>query len=338
MICPKKNLCSVLLLLCVSFAVSAQTKSAAKPVMKKPNAVNAAPSRYSQSSTHSGLTNTLLHDTCLDKKFSVVFYIIQDSLYSLPTGTAMPTYQLPSIMNLLNTTFKPICVSFEHCKTVIVPNYSYNRWFANTSGKHVITNWYTDSTINIYIPTFMDLNRPDQPNGAYNYPYPSPTSTDKKIYGIAVSRDAVYSPNPANFRGSDLLHCMGHLFGLPHTFDEINPGGTATVSPLPPANASPPITTLEFVNRLNQQNCLEHGDGFCDTEADPYPALANPAPTYMAGSLSCADSYGLKDGFGDYYTPACDNLMSMYPYRCRFTQQQYNYMARFIALNLLFLH
>ena len=264
--------------------------------------------------------------------------MIQDSLYSLPSFTAMLPYQISYAMNLLNSTFSCICVSFEHCKTVIIPNYPYNIWKPSITGSIVTSTWYTEKTINFYLPEMIDVPFVDPPEAAYSSPFPTlPPSTlittdaiviDKQTMSkLAIKPEAVHS----------LFHAVGHFFGLPHTYDEINPAGASTVIPAPPSNANPAITSLEFVNRTNLQNCLEHGDGFCDTEADPFPSYAS-SPTFTSGAFNCIDNAGLKDGHGDFYIPPCDNFMSAYGKGCRYTQQQYNYMAYMILTRRLYLH
>jgi hypothetical protein len=96
--------------------------------------------------------------------------------------------------------------------------------------------------------------------------------------------------------GTTPIHEMGHLFGLPHTFA----GGT------------------ELVRRVN---CYVAGDGFCDTEADCYPAGNDPFS-------HCDFQAGPKDASNDFYTPPLDNYMTYFKAcRCRFTQEQYNFMV-----------
>ncbi len=95
---------------------------------------------------------------------------------------------------------------------------------------------------------------------------------------------------------------MGHFFGLPHTFEGPSPNA--------------PSTEL-----VNETNCTTTGDGFCDTEADPYPAGVDV-------TKPCGLNYGPQDANGHYYTPPVDNIMTYYKgCNCRFTQQQYNHMA-----------
>lgn len=310
-----------------------------KPASHKAGALSSADhSKYNSGQTQA-LVNQLLRDTCLDKKFSVVFYIIQDSTYSLPGNVnSMNQYPLTQAINLLNSTFSRICVSFEHCKTVIIPNYSYNKWSISL-GNLILQNWYTENTINIYVPVGISSISPDINEFAYSYPPPPPPpSTVVPVNAIVIQVDKLYSSNTAHFSGADLLHQMGHFFGLPHTFDEINPAGASTVIPGPPTNANSPITSLEYVNRVNLQNCLEHGDGFCDTEADPYPSALPSSSALYSAPQNISSTYGLKDGHGDFYTPPWDNIMSTYSTRCHFSQQQYNYMAYIIMTRRLYLH
>lgn len=306
---------------------------------------NQSGKKYSSGQTQN-MVQSLKHDTCLNKKFSIVFYLIQDSAFTLttsPTNTTYITYSLSAIMSTLNAAFAPICVSFEHCKTVIIPNYEFNRWRAYTNGAHVIANWFTENTICIYLPKEILDVRPDDPEYSYAYGPPTHTLTLTTMTiapgnAIVIEKTNALDRNRLNLRGPNILHAMGHFFGLEHTFFEKAPTtNMASAIPLPPTNATPIITTHEFAERSNYQNCYEHGDGFCDTEADPFPSTSNvnPAQPFVGG---CSDNSGLKDGKGDFYLPPIDNIMSVYQCRCRFSQEQYNYMAYVIQTQRLYLH
>jgi hypothetical protein len=274
------------------------------------------------------MVGPLKHDTCLDKKFSIVFYLIQDSAYSLPTNTlAMGSYSIPFIMNLLNNFFKTICVSFEHCKTVIIPNYPYNKWMHTTVGQQVLTTWYTENTINVYIPDEVVPLLPDGPQHAYTFP-PDTNDYSKSRNAIVIEKGQNAFKNAVYFQGWPILHQFGHFFGLPHTYSEIDSFIVTNPGPISP------VKTREWVERT-PANCYAHGDGFCDTDADPYPASATNWS--LASGVNCAD-IGRQDGKGQYYTPPADNLMSEYFCACRFTQEQYNYMARYIVRRRMYLH
>lgn len=295
-----------------------------------------AGSKYAPGQTQA-LVNQLLRDTCLDKKFSLVFYIMQDSSYSLPNNTvAMNSYSITQAVAMLNEAFSRICVSFEHCKTVLIPNYSYNEW-TYSQGNLIVQNWYTENTINIYLPKDITSSSPDIGEAGYSYTALPTPATLIPVNAIILPKTMVMASNASGFQGHNLLHQFGHFFGLPHTWDEINPAGASTVIPGPPLNGTLTINTLEYVNRANMQNCAEHGDGFCDTEADPYPAVAATNTLYSAPQ-NFSQTLGLKDGHGDFYVPPWDNIMSTYKGRCHFSQQQYNYMAYFILTRRMYLH
>ena len=264
------------------------------------------------------MVTTLQHDTCLNKKFSIVFYVVLDSNYSPGAAT---TATLTQLVNNLNTAFKRICVQFLNCSTVYIPVYPYNKWKKNITDPVVRANWYTDKTINIYIVDSVKNQPFSEPYG-YAYP-PPPVSATTSTDAIVIEKNQLLSTNLAGFTSSIPLHLMGDFFGLPHTFDEIG----SAITPAPPA----PVGSYEFVNRTN---CYAHGDGFCDTEADCFPAGNN----IYGSNIVCGYVSGIKDGNNEYYVPPTDNFMSQYLCRCRYSQEQYNYMAYIILTRRLYLH
>lgn len=245
---------------------------------------------------------TIDHDTCVDKKFSIVFYIILDSNYTVGTTTPLT---LSNVIDTLNSTFKPICVSFENCSTVLIPQYPFRKWRKAITDPVVTSNWYTHNTINIYIvDTIKDLISIPEFGGGYTYPPPAMPGDSTK--DVLVFEDAIL-PNTE----SGIFHQFGHFFGLNHTHDEVGTGPAAVPGPLAGA------VSQEFADG---SNCNEHGDCLCDTEADGGP-----------------NSTG-TDGKGVRYLQPVDNFMAPYPTGCRYTQQQYNKMARCIATRRLYLH
>jgi len=245
--------------------------------------------------TTQNLVSTLKHDLCINKKFSIVFYIIADS--SGNPGVTQP--QLDTCIARLNKTFKRICVSFMNCSTVVIPNHPFNRWSKDTIDPVVTKNWYAESTINFYIPK-------DILGEAAGYAY-FPGGKDVIVVEKGSITPATASVVP--------IHEMGHFFGLPHTFAEISSTSTNTPS-------------QEFVNG---SNCVTNGDGFCDTEADCYPQNLSLGST-------CHNLSGAKDANNEFYVPPVDNFMTYFDCRCRFTQQQYNFMANIILTQRLYLH
>jgi len=240
-------------------------------------------------------SSTLLpHDTCLNKKLSIVFYIFLDSLGNPGVSAA----NLTTCINNLNKYFKPICVKFENCSTKYIPEHEYNKW-DKPNHEFKITgnnNYYTDKTINIYL---VDVILTPGGNG---YAYMPGSSKDL----IVLRKSALTTLTP--------VHEMGHFFGLPHTFAEIS----TNLSDGP---------SSEVVIRTN---CTTNGDGFCDTDADPWPTGSSTA--------ACGFTYGPKDVNNNYYMPPVDNIMSYWSCRCRFTQEQYNWMAYMYVTLRNYLH
>ncbi len=268
------------------------------------------------------MVNSAMHDTCLNKTFSIVFYFIKDT-GNIVTTSFMNAKQA-TVLNKLNNAFSRICVKFQACSTVVIPNSLWNNWSHSNLANVAIHSYSTANTINLFMP--LDLSAPiSGETSAYTYSIP-PLSSNQFTDAIIIDTDAM--------NDGYIEHVFGHFFGLPHTYAEID--SITPVTPMPPAN-NPTIKTREWVKRGAGSNCYTHGDGFCDTESDPFPA-----GTGIGRSPSiegCGPVYGLKDGNGDYYFAPVDNFMSEYSKcRCRFSQEQYNYMAHFIMTRKLYLH
>lgn len=228
------------------------------------------------------VSSLLPHDTCLNRELSLVFHIVLDSMGQ--QGVTMA--DIDGAVTLLNSVWKPICIKFNKCSLNYVPNYNYNQWHDIYDEPTFIGNYFVDNTIDIVVVDNIVL-----PPNASGY-----AST---MGHIVITKGAVNS--------TTMIHEMGHLFGLPHTFD----GGT------------------ELVRRTN---CYTDGDGFCDTEADCHPAGVDP-------TAHCDFQPGPQDANSDYYTPPLDNYMTYFKScRCRFTQEQYNFMALTFILSGTQLH
>lgn len=243
------------------------------------------------------------HDTCLNKKFSVVCYVILDSTYS--EGMANPQ-ELDTMFMNINSHFKNICVTLEKCSTVLIPIHQYNDWIRPQLDTIVTSNWYTARTINMYFVDVIKQNFSYESAGyAYAPPQPpvGPNTTSKDV--IVMQKSHIkYNKSMVP------MHLLGHFFGLYHTHDEINP--TAPANPPPPSG----VLSKEYVDR---SNCAIHGDGLCDTQADHTSSV-------------------MKDGKGQFYNKPIDNFMSFSNTSFRYTQQQYNRMAYVILTRRWYLH
>ncbi|MGZ3885778.1 MAG: hypothetical protein ACXVP0_12300 [Bacteroidia bacterium] len=234
---------------------------------------NYAAQRSNYTNYLAATAGTLLpHDTCFQKQLSIMFYLVTDS-----TGaTNVPPANITANINNLNKFFKPLCISFQNCSTQVIPEYHYGKhWDKTYNEPKVLGTYYAANTLNVYVVDSI------YPAGS-GYTYMPPVPSGKDI--IVINKQAFNSPG-----GYELVHQMGHVFGLPHTYAEIT-----ALSAMGP--------TGELVRRIN---CKTNGDGFCDTDADGTGTDAN----------------------SDYYATPRDNIMSSSSTRCRFTLEQYNFMA-----------
>jgi hypothetical protein len=285
------------------------------------------------SSTHVQNTVAGQEHLCVNKKFAIVFWVIPDSAGVICCGTV--TLSIPLLMQALNQMFAPICVSFENCAIKTIPFWENKHWDLIGVTPVMTGTYYMDKTINIYMPAVMtNGNANDMACSTFPPPDLNHNYKDAIIIGMtSLFNDqqggAWLQGNPQGY----LAHVMGHYFGLPHTFDEINPSTPAV--PPPPASQT---ASHEWATRVNG-NCYTHGDGFCDTEADPFPYLG-PQVNRRYFEKKCGGfKYDTKDGKGDLYFPPVDNYMSLYgSCRCRFTKEQYSAMAKFIKANRMDLH
>jgi hypothetical protein len=272
---------------------------------------------------------SILNEDCIQKKISIVFYVIQDSSLSIPpgTGTIMPL--LNQAIVDLNQVFSKICIVFENCSTVVIPDYNYNAWIAGTSDSTIFNNFYTAKTLNVYLPKFINAS----PLDGYTYCSPTPGLNSVPKDYIVVTFGSLFIPIPTiyDIPRAALMHAFGHYFGLPETSRELGP----------PANPPPPPPVLNGLSIVSHEysdgsNSTINGDMTEDTEADPYPGDANPYPSPPLYQCRC--DHRQKDGKGEFYFPPVDNLMSQWTCRCRFTPLQYNKMANFIRAYRMHLH
>ena len=159
------------------------------------------------------------------------------------------------------------------------------------------------NAVNIYCVENITLASGFQAAG-YAY-FPSASASSNRM----VMAHDYFAGNPAG----TFAHEFGHYFSLFHTFQGTSNGNTdpnAENVPRSGANA----------------NCSSHGDGFCDTDADPgYSAV-----TFNASS--CTYTGGAADINGVTYVPtsSINNIMSYYPDACvsMFSAEQYTAIAQ----------
>src|SRR6476661_4750193 len=85
---------------------------------------------------------SVAHDTCLEKKFSIVFHVVLDSNFVPLASQGL----LDTVVDTINDRFKRICVTFMNCSTSYLPNYTWGKWKKEPTGLNVIPNYYVENT------------------------------------------------------------------------------------------------------------------------------------------------------------------------------------------------
>lgn len=239
---------------------------------------------------------------CLDKKFSVVVHIVKDSL-------GVPGVQEGDIvknLDVVNSYFSKICVSFEVCEFRYIDNFVFNQSKIGREDywKHAQQLYNVKNRINLYYVT----NIPSETGGIGDTS--GICSTDS--LGIRLNKSTVKSKRA-------LVHEMGHYFGLKHTFVDTR--------------------TTELADGSNS---LTTGDGIEDTPADPFVtsdlsqmnSYINDDPKRLCEYIYNTMPYAV-DAKGMYYAPLVGNIMSFYPEicDCGFTDGQYLKMVETFKSN-----
>jgi len=251
---------------------------------------------------------------CVNKNYNLLAHVAVDST------TREPLYameELDTMIMELNEFFSPICVSFSLCEFNVLENdYSLGRVVSQpiTTEQQFLelkNRFSLRRRINIFFLDFIITER-------------CGSSTFK---GILTENDANIYVERACFDSpaEQVAHHLGHTFGLLNTYD--------------PA-------TIELVDG---SNCATTGDLICDTPADPFgqswalnatPAeleliAQNLLDTTFYNGFSCEFLYEIRDPNGQYYQPDMGNIMSDYPCKCGFTQDQFRLMVETILMSTI---
>lgn len=221
----------------------------------------------------SGQMHTLNKDLpCINKTFQIHAHVFLDSL-----GVANFTPdQLRNDLAGATDAFAPICARFELCGVDTITNYEFDSIGTDLEDTEIKNLFHVKNRINIYLAS--ELQAPP-------------------LCGYAGGNaSANNSTVVLKCAGGTIIHELGHLFGLPHTF-----GGNELV---------------------DGSNCATEGDGFCDTPADPY--IEDTPIIWQDG---CEFIWEGKDDNGQYYSPDVGNIMSYYTCSCGFSREQFLKMA-----------
>ena len=250
---------------------------------------------------------------CVNKNYNILAHVAVDSTTREPLYS---TGELDTMIMELNEFFSPICISFSLCEFNELENdYSLGRVVSQpiTTDQQLLelkTRFSLRRRINIFFLDYIITER-------------CGTSTFK---GILTQNDAnlYIERNCLDRLSGQVAHHLGHTFGIMDTYDR---------------------STIELVNG---SNCATTGDLICDTPADPFeqPSLENATQaerelialnlldtTFF--NLNCEFLYEIKDPNGQYYQPDIGNIMSAYPCKCGFTQDQYRLMVETILMSTI---
>lgn len=223
---------------------------------------------------------------CLNKELSIVAHIATSANGSLATSQNA----IDIAVAYLNQEFAETCLSFRVCEYNTMPQPYLFAWSQSIDEPDALNIHYRADRINIYFVEEVVSTMDGLVDGYAHFPGGS------DVVAIKTS----------GFFGPELVHQIGHFFGLYHTHE-----------------------TSMGLELADGSNCSTTGDLVCDTRADPFMIdITTGLPVYNV-DLSCNVVPDAQDPAGSWYLPPNNNIMSLYPDVCgkKFTQEQINRMV-----------
>ena len=226
-------------------------------------------------------------DECYGKTFTVVAWELTDTMN---TTSPLTRGQDEGAISSVNNLFSEICVDFQLCDYVELPNHRQDTMVKGIRDEEIAALYRKKNVINLYFSSL--IVDPTGEAGPCGYAPLGTTSipTDTNM------RDAIILQKDC-FRWQVLAHELGHYFGLYHTFEATDFG----------------------VELADGSNCATAGDLLCDTQADANGT--NDGLCHLFPQTTQPET-------GLVYEPPVCNIMSYYSPDCtvEFTRGQYNRM------------
>lgn len=231
----------------------------------------------------------------INKNFNLLVHIPVDSSSRSPI---VSDAFVDSILNETAKYFEPIGVTLDNCEKNIIENYTFANFVDSLRVPEIQVLFGKPRRINLFI--VEDIPFLHCGSSSFN--------------GIQAIDDANIIIERACADGYvlQLAHHLGHLFGLYDTYhigDEL----------------------------VNGSNCSTAGDEICDTPADPFLRVVdrsfdNEQDAFQKALLrlmevNCEYTGSITDAQDRGYKPEIDNIMSAYPCKCRFTDNQLRKMV-----------
>ncbi len=233
---------------------------------------------------------------CLNKTFTVVAHILQDST-GFPGGQDLANLQDLILQNIDSTNkfFSPICIDFEICEFRIIENFQYYNIADEEEWEILQTQYNLENRINMYFlgSTFAG---------------PECGFALQDGIGLLDTGGVVVHTGCLSPVSKAIPAQLGHYFGLHDTYE----------------------ADLFGAEPFVRVGCDTLGDLLCDTPADPLtPPLTPNMTSFINVGEGCRFISTITDDNGDFYIPDVGNIMSLYPDECRcgFSYEQLKRMA-----------
>lgn len=234
------------------------------------------------------------HLPCVEKHFNVYVHLTVDSVTRQPTIDAT---SVDDILEKVSAYFEPICMSFTACETNVISNYTFAELIDEQRIRELDVLFSKPRRLNVYVLDVIPFSH----CGYSTY------------YGIdSEDGGSIFLEKEQCVEGlaDQLAHHLGHYFGLRDTYYG---------------------SEIELVD---DPNCAIMADSICDTPTDPFGLYSDSLQLYLdlgdAGAVNfnrfvrdCEFIHEMTDPNGQHYQPQVGNIMSAYPCKCGFTNQQF---------------